>query len=754
MELTLTRQTISQVLVTCDNQPSHTFDLLTLAPEADSPVYDRLYTLWQRGLLVREEASLREDTIRFYRVLPTIRPYIEHYMAQSEEREHLLARFGATYAVLARKLYDELDHGGMAALIAFQSREDLERGESYVTGVAQGYYLFYWGWILQRLFDTRRGQKLTEQALEIGQGQDRQLELKAINNIAEVYRATGQPRRALELYEQALSLAQEVGDRQGEAATFNNMALIYRATGQPGRALELYEQALLFVQDVGDRAGETTALNNMALIYRAAGQPERALELYEQALSLAQEVGDRTGEAVTLDSMAVMYDAMGQPRRALELYERALPLMRNVGHRAGEAAMLNNMANVYRSLGQSQHALELYEKALLLMRQVGDLGGEAVTFNSMAEVYRAMGQPGRALELYERALPLMREVRDRAGEATTLSNLAVLLYQKLKRSQEAISTMEQAIAVLVETGLHQDTAGHTRDEMQLYVEMMRQDISPDQVMDGSATTSTAQLQGIVGVTIAVMTIMQERHAEWREAMADALQKAQQHGTDLQIEVEFYAAVLAILDGKAAILPDDHPYATALVQIQKGIAAGGLEVDEMPQDGSLPFGAELIPRSVVALLGGPQEKMAHAQYLTAIETQTTDERLKALLQVIQLGLFGSDLSQLGENLSGVYREVWKAIVIGVETGVDPRLFEMIIHNTLAVYGSAADQLSEWCHDLEQIRRKAMEKEAHDFVELLDALIGLLDAGGNPAKLGTNLTGVYARTWQAIIEKLPA
>ena len=59
-------------------------------------------------------------------------------------------------------------------------------------------------------------------------------------------------------------------------------------------------------------------------------------------------------------------------------------------------------------------------------------------------------------------------------------------------------------------------------------------------------------------------------------------------------------------------------------------------------------------------------MAHVQYLAAMDSQTTDEELKALLQVIQLGLFGSDLSQLGQNLSGVYREAWEAIVV-VETG---------------------------------------------------------------------------------------
>jgi hypothetical protein len=38
-------------------------------------------------------------------------------------------------------------------------------------------------------------------------------------------------------------------------------------------------------------------------------------------------------------------------------------------------------------------------------------------------------------------------------------------------------------------------------------------------------------------------------------------------------------------------------------------------------------------------------------------------------------------------------------------------------------------------------------------LLDAVIGLLDANGNPDGKGEGLTGIYARTWQAIVHQLP-
>ena len=111
------------------------------AQEKRSPVYDRLHTLWQRGLLTRETATTRDGTLLFYRLHPTMRPYVEQYLAQQEEHEILLNRFGAEYARLVRFLWKELNRGGMAASLALLLREDLERGCGSVTGVEQGYYL-------------------------------------------------------------------------------------------------------------------------------------------------------------------------------------------------------------------------------------------------------------------------------------------------------------------------------------------------------------------------------------------------------------------------------------------------------------------------------------------------------------------------------------------------------------------------------------------------------------------------------------
>jgi hypothetical protein len=99
---------------------------------------------------------------------------------------------------------------------------------------------------------------------------------------------------------------------------------------------------------------------------------------------------------------------------------------------------------------------------------------------------------------------------------------------------------------------------------------------------------------------------------------------------------------------------------------------------------------------------------------------------------------------------VYRQAWEAIVVGVETGgVDPRLFDAITNDTLAVLGPASNRRSEWRNNLVEMRNSATAQGLHHLVTLLDAVIELLDGGGNPAGLGERLTGMYAKTWQKIV-----
>ena len=189
------------------------------------------------------------------------------------------------------------------------------------------------------------------------------------------------------------------------------------------------------------------------------------------------------------------------------------------------------------------------------------------------------------------------------------------------------------------------------------------------------TMPTEQVNTIVGNTVAVMTAVPERRAEWRETIAGTLANAQQRGADWQIEVEFFTAVLAILDGQPPSLPVDHPYAAAITAILDGIAAGEPEPDDDDDEDDAAEGVQaleaFVQASVVALRSkSPEEKMAFMQQLAALQGQVQDDEMKALFQAIQFALVGGDLLHLGDDLTGLARQVWDMIVAGVQEDDTP------------------------------------------------------------------------------------
>src|SRR5579884_1036609 len=664
-----------------------------LDPEQDetskaSPIEDHLYTLWQRGLLTREPLSESNDSEYVYRLPPVIHPFVEKYMADQSKREELLKRFGEVYAGLAKYIYGQLVQGRAIIGLALLCYDDLTRGWQFVEGIERSRYLLYWGWILHRLSDQRRAIALTEQALELAEGQDRALEGSVLHNLAGISHAIGRTHKALRLYEQALAIRREVGDRSGEGTTLNNLGRVYDDLGQKPQALDYYQQALAIRREVDDRSGEGTTLNNLGGVYNALGQKPQALDYYQQALAIRREVGDRSGEGTTLNNLGGVYDDLGQKPQALDYYQQALAIRREVGDRSGEGTTLNNLGRVYDALGQKPQALAYYQQALAIWREVGDRSGEGTTLNNLGRVYNALGQKPQALAYYQQALAIWREVGDRSGEGITLHNigmiyagfgqldvvLACALLAKalfeyvqspyIEYAKQLINSLRRHLGEERFAALLAQVAPRANEIVERALQEKR---LPDEVEQFPSTLPPEQINIIISNTITVMTTMPERRAEWQETISRVLQVAQQRGSDWQIEVEFYTAILAILDGQSLSLPTDHPYASALAAIQEGIANGGQPPDE----------AEDIPEEVQALIAfveacvaalrspDPQEKMAFMQQLATSQAQAEDDEMKILLQKLQLALFGGDLMKLGENLTGFARQVWDMIVAGVQ-----------------------------------------------------------------------------------------
>jgi hypothetical protein len=262
--------------------------------------------------------------------------------------------------------------------------------------------------------------------------------------------------------------------------------------------------------------------------------------------------------------------------------------------------------------------------------------------------------------------------------------------------------------------------------------------------------SQENLEVLVGNTVAVLREMPGKQAEWRASLTGLAQQAAANQD--QAVVDLSQALLRLMErglGQDASLdlPDDNPYAApcqALLQELLG------QTDDAAD---LPVPADLIPRAVAALRGGPLQQLALVQHLEGLIRESEAPGAVTLYRAIQKLLSEEDPAVFVQSLSGVYRQVWQALQGALALGdVDVELLEALVNNTLAVLGPAAHQKAAWLDNLAQLREGFSQRGDGATVALVDSVTGLLHANGDPQGLGQGLTGVHQQVWHAIVKRL--
>ncbi len=255
----------------------------------------------------------------------------------------------------------------------------------------------------------------------------------------------GELRRAVELYQRALPLRQQVGHARGEALTRNGLGLAYKMLGDIPQALENYRLALELFRELGRSREEAGALHNLGKSYLMTGMFQEALDSLERALEIRERLGNQGDLASTLNAIGQAHFKAGDPQRALATQLRALALSREAGNRGFEALALCGTALAYQELGRFDDALELFEQALGSYRELDDRNNQAIALHNIGWVLDALEKDRRAAENYRQALALFEATGQRSGLILTLHSMA-LVERQLGELEAARGHLERALA--------------------------------------------------------------------------------------------------------------------------------------------------------------------------------------------------------------------------------------------------------------------------------------------------------------------
>jgi tetratricopeptide (TPR) repeat protein len=205
----------------------------------------------------------------------------------------------------------------------------------------------------------------------------------------------GHYRLALELHDR---LQDHLSDPWTDSASKGNLGLCYSDLGETRRAIELYERALAIAQEIGNRQIAGAALGNLGNRYSDLGDTRRAIELHEQALAIAQEIGNRKSEANQLGNLGLCCSALGERRRAIELHERTLAIAQEIGNRKIESLDLINLGDCQADLAAWGQATGYCERAIAISDEIGFAQARHEGRLSLASVHLHAGELDAARE--------------------------------------------------------------------------------------------------------------------------------------------------------------------------------------------------------------------------------------------------------------------------------------------------------------------------------------------------------------------
>jgi len=242
---------------------------------------------------------------------------------------------------------------------------------------------------------------------------------------------------AIPMAQQALTLAQQLGDRHREMQSLIANARLCYWTRAPG-AWEHIQRALDLARQLGDQRYEVGILVGLGHMF-ASSDPQRSVEYLEAALPISQALDDKATELDILGLIGEQLESSDDYcRRLTECYEEQLRISREISHRPAQAQALmfyGQIQSLY--LGDYEGGLALLEESWHIQEGTS---GELFSLLRIAQIHAMQGQHDQALETLARA----RRVDHYAGDMghTGIDLVSAILYNTIGDEQHLRMALE------------------------------------------------------------------------------------------------------------------------------------------------------------------------------------------------------------------------------------------------------------------------------------------------------------------------
>jgi DNA-binding NtrC family response regulator/tetratricopeptide (TPR) repeat protein len=298
-----------------------------------------------------------------------------------------------------------------------------------------------------------------EAVLEILIDEDKEKELvRTYNCLGAVFLRKGGNEKALDFYRSSLSMSRLIEDRDMVGTSLNNMGLACKNLGRWEESQKYLEEALRIAEELGQHMQKGVRLNNLGIIYSKRGLWRRAYKCWSEALSILSRMGNRRETFSACRNLGHYYMTYRNFDRAEEYYVRAMKESVDRGDARCCALSLEFMGDVHMARGRLDLAYDRYMEALNVAEEIAPRGDVVVEVKRrLADLEVERGNFEAGLEHAAFAVEVGAEIEDVFEEACSLRSKAAAQFM-LGEWERARTEFKRATDVLVSIGERKELA--------------------------------------------------------------------------------------------------------------------------------------------------------------------------------------------------------------------------------------------------------------------------------------------------------
>ena len=257
------------------------------------------------------------------------------------------------------------------------------------------------------------------------------------------------PKRAMEIAQQAYDIAQKAGYTKGVVDALVNQSHCNGWLSQFPTSLSQGLEAL--------KLSETLpAYSRKSDLYLAIARAYLHLTIFDEAAAWGQfaqqqavEERDLLVEADAFNMLGVNYYRLEQYERALDVYEQAVKRYRDLSHQRGLCRAFINTAEAYSKQNLHDKALEYAHEAMRLARETDARLLEAYALHTIGQMHANQGAYAEALTPLEESIPIAHEVGNQYVPLVSIIAMGQV-HARWGQTQVAISFFQRGLEMATE----------------------------------------------------------------------------------------------------------------------------------------------------------------------------------------------------------------------------------------------------------------------------------------------------------------